>query len=198
MKFLNIIFLSIAFIFGSCGRRIDDDSVPIADSTFNDNKNYELSDKHNNYDSAQFKITKFFFISGKLYYEGYSDTVEGTILEKYYRYDGGLFYEGKMDLENRFHIGTWKYYYPDGRIKKINFDSTEQISSEKALKIAKSYGFNKGRLEIREELFEGTYYWHVTEWTEEDSQGGKGKYLMIRRSNGAVTIPKPNDTTYFI
>ena len=180
-----------------------DDSIPLWDSTFSeiglDSKFYEIAvDKSDNYDSAQFKVARDYFVSGKVCCESYTDSINGIRYEKNYRPDGSLSEEGAMNIDGRYHVDTWKYYYPDGRTKEINFDSTKQISYYKAIQIAESHNYNKGRLEISEELIEGTYYWKVIDWIKENSMEGNGKYILIRRSNGKITIPQPNEIKYLI
>lgn len=153
----------------------------------------ELSmDKTVKYDSAQIKIAKYYFVTGKIAGEDYTDTLKGLRYEKNYCH-GILENEGAMDITNKaFHMGIWKYYLSSGKMKEINFDSTSQISSYKAMQIAKLNGYIKGKLEIDEVFFEGTYFWRVEHWTEQSGEIGKGEYMMIRRSTGKVTIPKDN------
>lgn len=190
MRFLSII-LSILFVI-SCQsqEKQEDDIIP---ETIPEGSEIE---KSVTYDSAQFSINRVFYISGQLCFQIYRDSVTKLRYEKKYYIDGKLAEEGGMDDHRNFHVGVWKYYLPSGQIKKISFDSKAQISYYKAIQIAKSHWFDKGRIEISEELFDGTYYWNVKVWTEESCGEGKGEYMMIRRSNGKVTIPKNNKIKY--
>lgn len=201
MKHLTIgLFI---FIFYCCSNKIEnrDDLVPFDDSSFNaikfDDKDREITlPTMGSYDSAQYRVGRIRYTSGRVCWETLTDSISGIRHERNYEPDGRLYAEGSINIEGGYHVGIWRYYYSDGRVKQINFDSTLQTSYYQAIQIAKKCGFGKGRLEISEELNESTYYWKVIDWTDETSFDGTGQYLMIRRSNGKVTIPKDNKMSW--
>lgn len=199
----NFLLIFLIFIQQPCLSQIQnkDDTIPFADSLFNgigySEKDCEISvDMTEKYDSAQYNIIRIYYTSGQLLSESYTDSLMGTEYQEIFYPNGCLASEGTMKVDGNYHIGLWKYYYPDGKAKVFNFDSTEQTSYSKAIEIAKSYGYRNGRLEVREELLDKTYYWKVTNWIREESGQGWGKFILIRRSNGKVTIPEDNLTYY--
>jgi antitoxin component YwqK of YwqJK toxin-antitoxin module len=174
-----------------------DDYVPLNDSAFNAEKfgDEELEidfSKSQKFDSAHYYILRVFNPKGQLLYEDIENKLSKEQYEKAYEPNGKLYSEGATDVKGKFHVGVWRYYYPDGRIKELNFDTALQISFYRAFQIAKKHCSEKGRLEITEELFEDRYYWHVINWTDADEFQGTGEYFRIRRSNGDVVIPKDN------
>ena len=151
--------------------------------------------KMDHYDSAHFKITRVYYISGQICLESYTDTIRKLRYERRY-YLGKLEEEGNLDVERNFHVGVWKYYSPNGKFKKVNFDSTSLTSYYQAIQIAKSYGYNESGMEIKETIISSKYYWEVSYW-EKSHEPEIGEYILIRRKNGKVTKPKNNKLTRF-
>ncbi|HEX7414466.1 MAG TPA: hypothetical protein VF411_10530 [Bacteroidia bacterium] len=152
--------------------------------------------KMDHYDSAHFKITRVYYISGQICLESYTDTIRKLRYERRY-YLGKLEEEGNLDDERNFHVGVWKFYSKKGRLKKISFDSTSQTSYHQAIQIAKSYGYNGEGIEIKEEFIKNKYYWEIEYWKEKVCNPCIGEYILIKRKNGKVTKPKNNKLTRF-
>jgi hypothetical protein len=155
-------------------------------------RNSYLSEKRDEYDSAQFHVGRLYFVTGRKCYESYTDTIGKLSYIKHYDPKGWLREEGFMDSRRDFHVGVWKYYSRYGRSKKVTFDSTAQISYYQAIQVAKSYEYSESKLAITEEFIRSSYYWKIIYWKEEDADGQTGEYILIRRKGGKVTKPKNN------
>lgn len=155
-------------------------------------KEVEISNKTERYDSSRINIYRMYYSSGRLCYENYTDSIKKLRLEKYYNSNGSLKMEGDKYIENNYHVGIWKYYSKNGKIKKINFDSTSQISYYQAIQIAKIYGYQEPKIEITENVIKDNYYWKIEYWKEDYGDHSTGEYILIKRSDGKVTKPKNN------
>ena len=155
-------------------------------------KQIEISDKSDNYDSLHFHIHRMYYSSGQTCYESYTDTINKIRHEKNYNLNGKLKVEGDLDLDKSYHIGIWKHYYKNGKFKQISFDSISTVSFYQATQIAKNYGYDESKIEIREEIIKGNYFWNVSCWKEENFDPEIGEFILINRKNKKIIKPKNN------
>jgi hypothetical protein len=143
------------------------------------------------YDSANFSIIKGKYLTGERFLECYQNKLTKLDSCKEYYKNGRLKEEGIMTTGNDIYIGKWKYYSPSGKIDSIiNHDNKQPISYFKALRIAKTKGFQMPDMEVTQTTYQRKEYWQISRWTEKSDRSGQtAETILIDKQTGKIIKP---------
>ena len=193
-----IVSLLILIVAGCSHPVVNPTSLAVTDTVVR--RNFVSRDIHldsavafeNSFDSANFHVSLYHYVSGAMYSAEYIDTVTGIKDLKEYYENGQLKEAGKLTEENSIRIGTWNFFGENGRVDSVvNYDTRHRVSYFMALEIADKKGYKKPGMEISQVTEHKKTYWRVDQWKDMEGGGGEvSKSILINAESGEVSKPE--------